>query len=330
MSAGRVYLAASGGGHLDLLRRAAPQLEGLERTWVTTAGRAAEELRASGDRVLTVPPFDRSNRGVGNLTASLALVRQERPRLVVTSGAGVVVAFCAASRLLGARIMFAETMARVTNSSLSGRVLSRLAQKAVVQWPEMAAVHRGAIVCRPQLLEGLPSATTPRGQGAFVALGTHTQKFDRLLQLVDRAVVDGVIQGDVVVQSGASDGFPFRGEGVRQEAWFPPAELREAIARSQLVICHAGSGICATALHAGRRPLILPRLGEHVDDHQVQLADKLAELGLAVRLGDGPITRSHVTSALAPITAPVWPAMTPSVGEVMASFAGERSAQPAI
>ena len=68
-------------------------------------------------------------------------------------------------------------------------------------------------------------------------------------------------------------------------------------------MCHSGSGIIGVALRNGRRPLVLPRLhghGEHVDDHQVQIARKLGQMGLAVAL-DGEIGPAHVAAAAAPL-----------------------------
>jgi UDP-N-acetylglucosamine transferase subunit ALG13 len=199
----------------------------------------------------------------------------------------------------GARLVYVETMARITNPSMTGRVLSRLAGDVLVQWPEMAEVYPGAEVCRPALLEtiGVPAG---EGRGTFVAVGTWREPFDRLLEMVDDAVRDGVLPGPVHAQTGVS---AYRPRHYLAEPHLEPDELERAIAGAEVVICHAGSGIVSGSLRAGRRPLVLPRLrehGEHVDDHQVQIAGKLAEYGLARILGD-EITREDLLAAGEPL-----------------------------
>jgi UDP-N-acetylglucosamine--N-acetylmuramyl-(pentapeptide) pyrophosphoryl-undecaprenol N-acetylglucosamine transferase len=318
-----VHLVASGGGHLDLLRRVAGVFDGHPRIWLTTPGRGAEQLRAAGERVLELPPLDRRNRSPANLTRSLALLARERPRLVVTSGAGLVATFCTGARLAGARVLFAETMARVTDASLSGRVLSRVAHETLVQWEEMRAVYRGAVVCRPALLDGLEPAPPPEGEGTFVTLGTHHQRFDRLLRMVDEAAAAGILPRPVFGQVGASAGFASALADSQLRPWLAPEEMRARLRGAAVVVTHGGAGVIASSLREGRRPLVLARLGtlgEHVDDHQRQVTAKLAELGVAVALGDA-IRPEHVAAARAPVVLPAWPAAMPSVGEALAAAA---------
>jgi UDP-N-acetylglucosamine transferase subunit ALG13 len=74
---------------------------------------------------------------------------------------------------------------------------------------------------------------------------------------------------------------------------------------AELVICHAGSGIISSALRSGRRPLVLPRRaqhGEHVDDHQLQLAGRLAGYGFATLLRD-EITEADIVTSATPLPA---------------------------
>ena len=62
-------------------------------------------------------------------------------------------------------------------------------------------------------------------------------------------------------------------------------ELSATVARADLVVSHAGTGAALTALEHGRTPLLVPRRaghGEHVDNHQRQIATDLAHRGLAV------------------------------------------------
>jgi UDP-N-acetylglucosamine--N-acetylmuramyl-(pentapeptide) pyrophosphoryl-undecaprenol N-acetylglucosamine transferase len=314
-----VHLAASLGGHLELLVRLRPHLNGYEPVWVTAAQDGADPVRSLGDRVVDLPRFNRSRplSAVRNVWVSLVRAVRERPDVIVTSGAGSVVAFCVFGRLLGARVIFVETMARVTSPSASGRVLSRMARLVLVQWQEMARVYRNAVVCRPALWEDVngfrekaPSpredangATSSRRGGTVVAVGTHRHQFDRLLEMVDRAVEAGILPGPVVAQTGHST---YRPSSFRGCDFFGTDELVEAVGQADYVVCHGGAGIIAAALRAGHKPLVLPRWAdrqEHVDNHQVQIVDKLSSLGLVVPLDD-EITPRHLaaTKGVVPTT----------------------------
>ena len=59
-----------------------------------------------------------------------------------------------------------------------------------------------------------------------------------------------------------------------------PMQMEESIATADIVITHGGPATIALARSAGRLPIVVPRLrryGEHVDDHQLWYARRLAE-----------------------------------------------------
>jgi len=316
--AARIHLAASLGGHFELLTALQPAVEGYERVWVTAAESSADRLRAAGETVRDVPRFNRSRpvTALRNVIGSFSLALRERPRVVVTTGAGSVVAFCVAARLQGAKVVFIETMARVTSPSASGRVFSRIAARVVVQWPEMESVYPGALVCRPALWDDVGEGEEPSRGGTFVSVGTHRHPFDRLLALVDRAVAEAVLPEPVVAQSGSCRYTPHHYPVRRMLSY---DEMLEAVEQAEYVICHAGSGIISAALRTGHKPLVLARRGalaEHVDDHQEQIVRKLSELDLIVPL-DGPLTEDHLAAAKAGVRPPSDLADGPPVTEVL-------------
>jgi UDP-N-acetylglucosamine transferase subunit ALG13 len=114
----------------------------------------------------------------------------------------------------------------------------------------------------------------------FGTVGTDHHQFDRLIDWLDGWLEETSEVGPVqaVVQAGASKS-PRRAEcaGV-----LPFDEFQSALAEADAVVCHGGSSTIAQAQLAGHRPLVIPRrpeLGEHVDDHQVRYAARLAEHG---------------------------------------------------
>jgi UDP-N-acetylglucosamine--N-acetylmuramyl-(pentapeptide) pyrophosphoryl-undecaprenol N-acetylglucosamine transferase len=298
-TSGSVHLIGSLGGHLELLHAAAPALARLDQTWITSEGARAASLRAEGKRVRTLPRLDRGTLGVSAIWAGIVLALRERPRLVVTSGAGLAVPFAVVSRALGARIVFLETMARVRTGSLSGRLLARLGATVLVQWPELRGTYPRAVVCRPLLLEDLPELRAG-GVGTFVTVGSHDVGFDRMLAAVDQAAGEGLLPHPVHVQRGVSTYTPEHGTFVD---FVSPEEFASRVAGAAVVVTHGGAGAIGTALRAGRRPLVFardPARGEHVDAHQRELVDRLSELGLVVPVAQGTVTAQEVAAALQP------------------------------
>jgi UDP-N-acetylglucosamine--N-acetylmuramyl-(pentapeptide) pyrophosphoryl-undecaprenol N-acetylglucosamine transferase len=237
---------------------------------------------------------------------------------VITSGAGVVMPFSLVARLAGARLVFVETMARVNSPSMTARILSRVAARVLVQWPELAPALSRTVVRRPTLLENLADRAPPPGAGTFMAVGTHAQPFGRLLDMVSRALAEGVLPEPVRAQLG-----PVRWTAPVADAdvsaHLTRDELEAALRSAAVVVCHGGAGIISSALAAGHRPIVVPRraaLGEHVDDHQLQLTRKLAEWDLVVAIEER-VTAADVEAARRPVRVPAELRERPTAAQVL-------------
>ena len=287
--------------------------------WVTQQSARAERLRRDGAAVYVLGEWQRAASGrtaARTIWRSLGIVLRQRPRVVVTSGSGIVVPFCLLARATGARVVFVETSARIRGASSSGRVLSRVAHHVIAQWSDMQSVYPGATIARTSVVEGLSPEPAGEGSGTFVAVGTHSQPFDRLLEMVERAVDAGILPEPVTAQVGPSrQAMPC----AEVRDFITPEEMELGIRAAQQVVCHAGTGTISTALRAGRRPLVLARLarhGEHFDDHQTQIVDKLAALDLVVPLGD-EITASELARADRPLALPLELARLPLLDDCL-------------
>lgn len=268
------------------LRAAAGAFAGWRRTWITAVSPQADALREAGEDVRLLPAWGRDPPGLRgflpNLRAAGRAVRACRPHLVATTGAGLVVPFALMARATGSELLLVESMARVADASLTGRLLAPFARAAIVQWPEMRHVLPRARVCRPALLETASPSVGERGEGTFVSVGTRPEPFDRLLAMVDRAVSEGVLPRPVTAQSGVS---PYRPASYRATPWMAPEDLARAMEGARYVVCHGGAAMVSAAIGAGRRPLVLARrrvAGEHRTEHQEQLVDRLAAAGAVV------------------------------------------------
>ena len=66
---------------------------------------------------------------------AVRILLKERPDVVISTGGGeIAVPFCYVGKLLGAKIVFIETLARVTTRSAAGKLIYPLANLFLVQW----------------------------------------------------------------------------------------------------------------------------------------------------------------------------------------------------
>jgi len=72
-----------------------------------------------------------------NLWEAWRILRAERPSLILSTGAGPVVPFALLGKLLGVRAIFIEVFTRVSEPSLSGRIMYRLADRFFYQWQSL-------------------------------------------------------------------------------------------------------------------------------------------------------------------------------------------------
>jgi UDP-N-acetylglucosamine transferase subunit ALG13 len=113
----------------------------------------------------------------------------------------------------------------------------------------------------------------------FATVGTAKQPFDRFVNLVDEAATRRGLTG--LIQTGFTQTCPSHCDAV---AFLARDEFERRVAEARHVITHAGEGSVISVLRSGKTPIVVARrssLGEHVNDHQVQLTTEFRALGLA-------------------------------------------------
>lgn len=110
----------------------------------------------------------------------------------------------------------------------------------------------------------------------FVTVGNATQPFIRLLRAIDELKTAGEISGHVVLQVGRASSF--RPQSCEYHDVVPYERFTELIAEADVIVSHAGAGTLTHVMGIGKTPVVMPRrakYGEHVDDHQLELAEAL-------------------------------------------------------
>jgi UDP-N-acetylglucosamine:LPS N-acetylglucosamine transferase len=112
---------------------------------VTLARSDARSLLASERVYYGYGPTNRSLLNLArNLALSVRLLARLRPRVIVTTGAGIAVPFAWLAPLFGARVVYIESLSRIDSPSLSLRLIAPVADRIYTQWPELASVMRRA------------------------------------------------------------------------------------------------------------------------------------------------------------------------------------------
>lgn len=276
----RTLLVASPGGHIDELYDLAPRITGVgsDRRWVTSKTPHTARLLAQEPTQWVAPIASRQGgRALAQLPQALVLIRRYRPDLVISTGAALAMPYLLAASLLRVETHYIESATRLDGPSLTGRMVARLPgarlhhqgfRSSVASWGEVGSIFDG-FAPGPEVDRVVASAV--------VILGTERYPFIRALEEVGRAFPSTT---GLLVQAGQTPIPP----GAAYRPWVPFDELTEAIAASDVVITHAGVGSVLGALRAGKHPVVLPRSaerGEHVDDHQLELAGMLAARNLA-------------------------------------------------
>ncbi len=114
----------------------------------------------------------------------------------------------------------------------------------------------------------------------FITLGSQKFQFDRLLEKVDKLVMEKIITEQVIAQVGYST---YKSDNIESEKFMDTDKFKELIHKSDLIITHGGTGVIISSLQENKKVIAVPRkrvYGEHVDDHQVQIVSQFSEMGL--------------------------------------------------
>lgn len=113
----------------------------------------------------------------------------------------------------------------------------------------------------------------------FLTLGTQDFQFNRLLEMVDRLVAEGVIRDEVFAQGGYSSYAPKQFACVD---FLDSQEFTRYIREADLIISHAGVGTIMHCLSEKKKLIVVPRAQEHkehVDNHQYEIAEEFSAEG---------------------------------------------------
>lgn len=283
----RLCLAASGGGHVRQLLDLQPVWSQHDYFFITEDTALGQTLQ-NDHRTYFVPhyawgqvkfgtPFKMIGRAIASFFRTAGIMLRERPDFVISSGAGAVFFAVLWGRLLGARIVIIESFARFEKPSLFGRIAAPFAHDMVIQSAKLASVYPKARIYDPLKY---PETEPPAKQPLLFATVGATLPFDRLVDSVAQLHAEGAIPERILIQTGIGGRAP---KGLEVHETLPFDQMQALQRDASIVICHGGTGSLITALRQGCHVIALPRLfalGEHYDDHQLEITEAFEVRGL--------------------------------------------------
>ena len=132
----------------------------------------------------------------------------------------------------------------------------------------------------------------------LVTVGTQKFQMDRLIKAVDQLAGSGALHEEFFIQSGHSTYAP---EHCRYAAFLKKEEMEQMMDRCSVLLSHAGVGSILMGLKRGKKVVVVPRLqkfGEHVDDHQIEIAESFAKAGYIKYVEDISLLAATIEEAV--------------------------------
>ena len=120
----------------------------------------------------------------------------------------------------------------------------------------------------------------------FLTVGTQDKPFARIIQAVEQAVIEGKITDEVIVQAGNTQ---YKSKVLNVLNYVPFEDFNKYLSKADIIITHGGVGSILNALKLKKKIIAVPRLkkyGEHINDHQLQVIQKMTEQGYILSTED--------------------------------------------
>lgn len=76
-----------------------------------------------------------------NVCVSIYILGKERPQVVISTGVLATIPLCVFAKLLGKKLIYIESFAKIHSATLTGKLMYRFADVFYVQWEEMLKVY---------------------------------------------------------------------------------------------------------------------------------------------------------------------------------------------
>jgi len=148
----KICLTSSSGGHFNQLLKLLPVLKGHGLFFVTPSSHMRNVLN-NYKMYFVENPGRNPLKFITHSIKSLFILLKERPNVIITTGAGLVVPICFMGKFLfRSKIIFIETFSRIDTPSLTGRLVFHISDLFIIQWKQLKKFYGDKAVYGGQLL----------------------------------------------------------------------------------------------------------------------------------------------------------------------------------
>lgn len=140
----KICFVSSSGGHWEELMCLKEIARKYDSFFITEEGGQADDSKL--ERLYTFPQINRDEqyfiiKFIKLFYQSWKIMKSEKPDVLITTGALLSFPFCFVSKIMGCKLIYIESFARIYNPSLTGRIVYKFADLFLVQWKSMLKVY---------------------------------------------------------------------------------------------------------------------------------------------------------------------------------------------
>ena len=140
----KICFVSSSGGHWEELMCLKKIMDKYDSFFITEKGGQLNDSESKN--IYGVDKIDRKEKWfilnfIALFIKSFKIYFNERPDVVITTGALVSYPICVIAKLFRKKIVYIESFARVNSKSLTGRLIYPISDLFLVQWKEMLELY---------------------------------------------------------------------------------------------------------------------------------------------------------------------------------------------
>ena len=140
----KVLFVCNKGGHYSQMLELKPLMQMYDSYVLTEKQDASKDLNGYAD-AMSMENYRVMNHILYNFVKSLfkcaKIWRKIKPQYIISTGSAFALPMFLIGKLYGSKLVYIESRARVYAASRTGKQLSKICDKLLVQWPEMKDVY---------------------------------------------------------------------------------------------------------------------------------------------------------------------------------------------
>lgn len=133
----KICLICSAGGHLTQLLQLEDLWKKYNSFYVTQKKKISSNLSKKRKTYFIKDPIRNPLYLALNFLQSFHIFLKENPDIIITTGGGIAVSMSYLGKFFGKKIIFIESLSRVENPSLTGKILYPISDLFLVQWKSL-------------------------------------------------------------------------------------------------------------------------------------------------------------------------------------------------